>query len=316
MKKNKCLIAAIASVCFATTFAQAVLYTWTGSVDNDWNNTANWAGGTVPTIHSTYGLISNTITIQNNGNNPTVNVPGMAAYTTTNTSPRFIVEAGASFSLAKKAGVGNYGGLTGSGTMATVGNGASLTYVLTDQNNSLSRNTEGVQSYFVNGGTLTFDSTGRLFTLADSATRRSSITVDGGTLNILAVGGYLRGHPAVLASGTGFENEIILKNGGDCSLNTTMDNMLATDGTAMAFFDLQSTNSVVQFMKGRAFNSVNQVTNQFGNVFRSSTLGTANLVFTDLGSNVYQVSVIPEPATIGMLGLGALVTLLIRRLRA
>ena len=76
--------------------------------------------------------------------------------------------------------------------------------------------------------------------------------------------------------------------------------MTATDGSAQMIFDLQSVDSVVQFPKGRQFNSEFIVTNQFGNVFKSSTFGDESLVFTDLGGNVYEVSVLDSGAPLNL----------------
>ncbi|MEI7674003.1 MAG: divergent polysaccharide deacetylase family protein [Deltaproteobacteria bacterium] len=53
-------------------------------------------------------------------------------------------------------------------------------------------------------------------------------------------------------------------------------------------------------------------TNYTGSTFDAIGLGTGQSL--DVGSSGF--TVIPEPATVGMIGLGALVTLLIRRMRA
>jgi hypothetical protein len=70
----------------------------------------------------------------------------------------------------------------------------------------------------------------------------------------------------------------------------------------------------VTFKYGYDFATFAAVTNGFGTYFISSTLGNDKLTATDNGNGTFTVA-IPEPATIGMLGLGAVIMLLIRRMR-
>jgi hypothetical protein len=315
--KLRKLCAAGLAVCMAN-IAGAASYLWTGAADNDWNNTANWAGGTVP-ILATGDLLGNndTITIQN-GFGPSVNVPAFAANSGDRISPNFILESGVTFSIAR--GASQLTGITGIDTKAVVGDGASLTYVLTNGFTALGRNSAGIQSYEVNGGTLTFNATGQIFSLGDRVDRLSSIIIDGGVVNVLTGTAYMLGSSDAtsLVSAVGTENTIILKNGGSFTLETTMQNMTVrgtdNDGSAVAYFDLQSVGSTVTFSRGRDFNSEGDVIAQFGNVFRSSTFGIENLVFTNLGSNRYEVSVVPEPTNYALLaGLLGLSWVMIRR---
>jgi hypothetical protein len=45
---KKTLLTSILALGLAATSSQAqVTYTWTGAVDGNWNNTANWVGGNI-----------------------------------------------------------------------------------------------------------------------------------------------------------------------------------------------------------------------------------------------------------------------------
>ena len=74
--------------------------------------------------------------------------------------------------------------MSGLGTKAVVGVGASLTYFMTDNNNALTITPNGLQTYQVNGGTLSFECGSAVFAGGYNASKLGAITVDGGSVNV------------------------------------------------------------------------------------------------------------------------------------
>jgi hypothetical protein len=96
-------------------------------------------------------------------------------------------------------------------------------------------------------------------------------------------------------------------------LNNNSNAIITLDNGAKIIFDFTDNATVVKGDTFHVLQGWGSIQNN-GAVFE--TVGLSNpALFGELDVNTGIVTVIPEPATIGMLGLGALVTLLIRRMR-
>ena len=312
MNKSTRSFAVALAVCFATTFAHATLYTWTGGTDNNWANTANWLGGTKPAVDANGSVYNstNTITIKNGTFNPVVNVPKFAdaTHTLTAGSPRFAVESGASLSIRGYTET-NITMLAATGVQTTVGSGGSLT-LSSGKHMSFARNT-GTQTHNINGGTFNLNAAEWLY-MGYQAGCLSTVNLDGGTFNTTAtIVAGTRGNTGDFSAGFSL---VTLTNGSHFNAaGSTLRYMTSTSGDRTLVFDIQDVNSDITFKYGYDFANFAAVTNGFGTYFKSSTLGNNKLTAKDNGNSTVTITAIPEPATIGMLGLGALVTLLIRR---
>ncbi len=133
----------------------------------------------------------------------------------------------------------------------------------------------------------------------------SSINNPDGFANVIKAKGVDAGGTVTLDLFRGSNFDPTVSSGGALigTSGTTTNNSIAVAGTAFGATQFSQDGSyTVDF-------SVNSGDEYIGLVFGSQDRGTATTVKFELDN----VSVIPEPATVGMLGLGALTALLIRR---
>ena len=284
-------------------------YVWTG-VNDDWSDPANWSASGVPATTGISNYLGGGVcdfTITGGGVQPSVNIPDMA-HGSLGFSPKVTLQANATLELTWAPGAG-WNGMRGSGTMATVGSGATLTYNLGNYVGyaSLARDPAGIplQTFNVNGGQLVFNHGGRL-DLAFNDTRTSAFNLDGGDVVFDHRYGSTTSAPFIEVWGYGQDSgsatvasTIALDNGstfGIARLNRTKWG----SGSAAMIFDILDENSTVNISTaGGDYTTLASVVADFGSVFKSSALGDANLQAVE-NSGVITVSVIPEPATLGL----------------
>ena len=321
MNKKLICVAVLASLSAAS---YATDYTWTGASDNNWSNTANWAGGALPAVNTDgeiYSDANNVILQDNAANSPALNVPKYALYGGNGgtKNPGFILGAGTA--LAIEAGVDHLNGDSGidrAGQVATVGTGASLTFIK-DNNMTLTRDPNGTGVYTVNGGVLNFQS--KRLDFGFNKDRLAKFELDAGTVNLYSSSRNWYDMPVY---GTRFGQDadtydttyslVTLTNGSFFNMNAYFaNNMTDKDGDGTVVFDLQDVGSSVKFRLNSAFSNTAQVVSDgFGVNFKSSTFGDNNLRVTE-DNNFATVTVIPEPAALGLIGSIAVGMIFVRR---
>jgi autotransporter-associated beta strand protein len=160
--------------------SQAATYTWISNSDTDWNNTANWSGGLVPTSLSQAGTTSDSI-VFNGTVTPTTNIPTYLS-SFQDTIP-MTFNSGGSFSLNFSTNFNSSMWANASRTQLTVGDGS--TPFTLDINNMTYYNRNGVTStYQVNDGS-TLNINGNLTDYPDGDINKKGVfNLDGGTLNV------------------------------------------------------------------------------------------------------------------------------------
>jgi len=289
MKKTT-LFAAIIGIIVSAYTVQAADYTWTGSNDNNWSNTANWdANGLPPT--NTYGVTGsgNRIIIQNGAYDPTNNVPTFDVKTAT---PKFVLEAGASLFTKMARDSGNYGPI-GTGTIVSIDSGAELTWGRTGNNNmmELSRENNGIQSFNIKG-TFSVTNCNRL-DWGENQNRISNFNIDGGSFIFYGSQMFGTRFGNTNATWTYGASLVNLTNGASFIARKGYfeGNMVRDNNQPNLIFNLQSLDSKVVFKSsgGNLFSSINDVlTNGIGKYFISSTYGEDHMTCTE-GDSVYTV---------------------------
>ncbi|MDF7822787.1 PEP-CTERM sorting domain-containing protein [Pontiellaceae bacterium B12227] len=291
--------------------SMAATYTWTGT-NNDWTDAGNWDANGVPatTSASNYvGGANNNIVINGGGVQPSVNIPDMV-HGGLGESPK--VTLGANATLTMKPGAsGTWTGMKGVGTMATVGTGATLTY---DLNNhvgyfGLARDPVAVplQTFDVNGGQLVFNNGGRL-DLGFNVTRTSAFNLDNGDVVFnhkygnTTTAPYMQVWGAGSLGGTSTGASLITLDNGSNFGTARLGRTKWDDGNAAMIFDILDTGSTVSIAQDAVdgYASLAAVQADLGTVFTSSTLGVGNLLAEENTPGIYTVTVIPEPATLGL----------------
>jgi len=266
--------------------AHGVVYVWSGAIDSDWNNAANWDANGVPVDdHTSGGLTLNTNdSVVFSGTIMPSNNPGFGSnFDSTNSGkwsvPTMEFNSGGSidFNLTSSHNNGMFtnlpSGSYGTRDILTVGDGITggtedVTVNLTE-GMMLNRHANGIHNFIVNAdGTLNM--AGAIAPRA--APRGYLITVNGGTVDI---------------------------DGNAGGLNDAHNTVDFTDfgGTFTADYG--------------SFADIAAVTSALGTDFLNNTSGT--LLATDNGDGSYTVSVVPEPSSTALLGLGGLALILRRR---
>lgn len=282
MKKtiNTCLVLAALAAGLANGAAVTVNNSFTGVSGGDWGIASNWQLGTAPTLQSQdykVQLINKSVTLSGTG---------WAAQL-------FISDGGSSASsLHLTSGATLTSGLDSTGSTRETFIGYSWQAFATVDAGAV-WNTRG--NLFI----------GRVGTNTQTVAVPSALYINGGTVN--ASGAIQLGNDqAVRASGGGF---IQIDNGGSL-------NMLAASPTFVFYNDITVFDSYINVVNGTLVMNGDRRTTMNTMIANGTLIGSAGMTVSyDSLSNKTTVAAIPEPATIGMLGLGALVTALIRRIR-
>lgn len=299
---NKRIVIGIAIMAMAATAVQAVIFTTTAG--GDWLTPATWNSTTTPGA-----------TV---GGNDIARITGSSTVTL----------AG---SVAQPMGNVQIGRTTAGNLI--LNNGALLTIL---SGSTLEVGTSALGTLVMNGGSVT----GGTFTVGVNSTAAgSSATIHGGTMNFsgtLTVGKNAAGS-LTMDGGSVLVNKFSL---GDTA--NLLNGSAALTGGAMElgsgglFINTPSTltmgNAAQLIMLGDTWSTINDYVNSSDIVWANTGSGIAGvgLKTWDNGSGSYLHTdydaltgkttvwlnqTIPEPATVGMLGLGSLIVLLVRRMR-
>ncbi len=265
----------------------ATVYTWTGSVDGDWANTANWDANGVPVDDSGiagrlgFQTATDRIVINATNSSPTSNIPtlhhqhntsGGAAFTPT------VDVINGSVVFATNNSNSTSGTTISGNTTTTIGDG--------DVNNGLASLTYTTLNEFRRGGGI------------------MAITVNAdGSLNF--------SNNSTVSFNTGTRLHVTLA-GGAVNYGGTVDLLRNSTDPGNSWFDFTVDGSTFTASFGADFADLDTVGGYIGSglTFRSST--DLALGAQDNGNGTFTVSVIPEPTTALLGGLG-LLTLLRRR---
>jgi hypothetical protein len=283
---------AMATVCFAATFAGAAQYTWTGSADGNWSNAANWDASGVPSVNTNGSICgaANVITIQKGTYKPTENVPTMPnSNKLKDGTPLFVIEPGAE--LAISGFVKNMDVPSQNSIQAVVGAGAKLTWNVSSLI-MLARNSGNKipQTYDIQG---TFNLNTATLQMGKQSGSFSLWNLNGGTVN---VSGSLYGGDVTSAGGkadyTSGYSQVNLTGGSAFTVGNAMSKMEGTNTLSdpTLVFDIQDAKSTVTAKFGGNFASLEAVQAGLGTYFISSTLGPANLMAADNGNGTFTVT--------------------------
>jgi hypothetical protein len=299
MKPHKILtLACVVGLSLMPGSARAVLYSWTGAVDGDWNNVSNWDANGIPVDSNLGGnleLASSTddrIEFNAVGSSnpiPTSSIPtlgGAAGGTRAHVTPQFdLLHGSISFSAVGFANQGLVKHPSHSWTN-TVGDGntangsASLTYE-GGFNDGIFRDDTGQMIWNVNAdGTLVFDSgSATTLIIQRNTTRTPVFNLNGGAMVSLDAIDLLR-------------NDL---------------------GAGNSFIDFQAEGSRFTADFGADFADLASVQTAIDNsVFFTSTT-SQSMGVTDNNNGTFTVLSVPEPSTTALLGLGGLALILRRR---
>jgi hypothetical protein len=282
-KRNLLLLAivglAIACSDFAARSANAAIYTWLGTSDSDWTNTANWdangvpvdtvAGGNLDQINSTDRIIIN-------GPAPTVNVPtfsgGNAFSGATSNTPQVDLLGGAftvSQAVWNNQGLvhrtGDWNSSVGDGNL---GNGLAV-YNFNMLGNQMSRDDNNDMTWTVEAdGTLNITNPGSTLDFAYSSTRCVDFHLNGGSV--------------------------------------TFSKAIGLDGYADNYFDFTAPGASVTADFGGSFTDIGAVDTAIGNNIHFISTNSQTIGSQDNGDGTFTVSVIPEPSTFALAAFGLL----------
>lgn len=179
----------------------ATVYTWTGAVDGDWNNAANWDGNGVPVDSQTSGNYHEGLNFANNSGDsiifdgliaPTTNIAGLGGgFNPTSDTPILNFNRGGSFTFAMSARDGGTWSTSASTTynIWTIGDGVGGGIENVDVTISglqwINRNDQSttVEVVVNSDGTLRLDTD---FRFSNTDSRPAKFTVAGGGIEISA----------------------------------------------------------------------------------------------------------------------------------
>ena len=269
------LVVGVGIACFSS--AATIDYTWTGGVSADWNTAGNWDINGVPVDQDAgqLGLNGDMTVILDGATAPSVNVPVLGAHSSaTRNTPRIQMNQG-TMTLTPKDRMGWW--IIGNNEILTVGNGvdaASLTLAYSDASlNTFTRTVTGGQ---VN-------------------------TVDirnNGTLNITVIFG--------MAGDVGSSTELSIRSGGTVNLD---GGLLNNRWGGASWIGLENGATMTMHTDGH-YKTVAALEGIYGSKLLG--LGGATLV-TTLDGTTLTVTAVPEPATLGLVGIAGGAILIIRR---
>lgn len=290
---TKSLLAAATAACiFCSTASHAVIYIWTGAVDGDWNNAANWDANGVPVSDTSaagtlgFATFGDRVVINSTNFDPTVNVPTLRA--DHNDGPAYtptidVINGSVAFNTSNSRSTN--GTTLGEHTFATIGDGDVLT---------------GLAS-------LTYNNLG---TIRRDGSFNMAITVNSdGSLNF-------GGNNEVSFNNNNFNLHVTLA-GGAVNFGGTVtplrNNTTPGDPTAFSWFDFTELGSTFTAGFGSVFEDLNWVNHYIneGGFFRSTT--SLALAAVDNGDGTFTVLAVPEPSTALLLGLAGMGLALRRR---
>ena len=277
-----------------------------------WSATTTWAGGIVPGTLSATNIVSITggATVTLDSSVPqNVNRIQVGQSGTAGTTGALIINSGASVTSTNSINVGmnrigsftmTGGNVTNLGTFNVACNGGG-----------------GTGSAAISGGVMT----------------NKAITIGGNTNGTLSVtGGQLLGTTLTLgnASSNLFSGAVTL-TGGSIELSTSANGLVINNGNTASKLTIGNTGELIwndsHVADIATMVAASKIVWSSGSSTLNSTYGLGDQTWTngiyflhadysstDLKTRVW-ADTIPEPATIGMIGLGALITLLIRRMR-
>lgn len=270
-----------------TGVSSATVYTWTGVENGDWSNAGNWDANGVPVDFLTEGNYSDGLNFENSSDDiivfsgstaPTSEIPGLGGgWNPSSDTPLLDIQSGGTFNFAivsRESGIWRTSA-DETDTIWTIGDGVGV--------NDVTVNVSGLKWLNRN----------------DNATTTDILVNSDGTL-ILDTDFYF--------SNTSTRNGKITIAGGDVVLNAkAMDlGQYAAD-----YVDFTEVGGTFTADFGGLMADMDDVTNTYVAAWHDTN--GEGLTFTDNLDGSFTVASIPEPATIGMLGLGAAITVLIRR---
>jgi hypothetical protein len=302
---NKRIVIGMAIVAMAATAVQAVTYT--AANDGLWSTTTTWSP---------------------------VGTPGTAALD--------IVRLGAGKTVTLDSSVANAMGNINIGRSLLTGNLIvnSGGFLGLYTNSTINVGDGGVGTLVMNGGTIT----GKTFKVSNGgvATANSSATIHGGTIGFngaMTIGAQAAGSLTIDGGSVIADKLFMGTNGAAFAATTTLTGgtLEVTGAGASAFiinsasqFNIGGTGNLI--LNGDAWGIINGYVNSQDIVWNTGT-GVAGVgdrtwhsqngtgyLHSDYDSltgktTVWVNETIPEPATVGMLGLGSLIVLLVRRMR-
>lgn len=182
MKKLNTINSIILASALLPLTSHAAVFTWISTSDTDWNNTANWSGGSVPTSLSEAGTTTSDSIVFNGSVTPTSNIPIYLNGLSDDAIP-MTFNSGGSFSLNFSSSFNSSMWATDSRTQLTVGDGINPFTLDINSMSYFARN--GVTStYQVNeGSTLNFN--GNLADYPDGDLLKQGVfSIDGGAINV------------------------------------------------------------------------------------------------------------------------------------
>jgi len=302
------------AIALASTMAQAaIIQTVGGGTSGSWTDSAIWTGGIVPgTVPDGADLTRiklNDITLDT-----TVAEPLSALQIGRNAPGSLTVNSGAYVDLGGAGSVMVGEALNGSGTF--IMNGGTITNLKTFTVANGANGANPASSAVIHGGTLAVNTADG--TIAVGKAANASMMMDGGyvTTKSLDLGdsGNLFNGSFTLAGGTMQIGSIV------ASLTINTASTLTMEGTGQLIWGGNKVDEIAAFVTANdivwasgsgSYTGGDIITSSSWTNGLSSVL---NAAYDGTNTTVW-VTTIPEPATVGMIGLGALITLLIRRMR-
>ncbi len=293
------------------TVGHAATFTWTGGTDLDWDNSANWVGGSVP-LQSDMGSGSggpwNTV-VFSGSTTPTGNVKDLGYNNIYQYTTKLQLDSGGLLSMGIQSRSNGLCSEQYPKTMLIIGDGIGggsedVTLQFTEPL-ILARHAGGTFTTIVNqDGSL--DVQGTLTMTYNNANGQGLLDINGGSVTADAldmVGSYVH---------FGGSTRAELSDGGSFTVDgTVIDTMLtrADSVTTIRFEDKSSTYFTAQY--GGDLPDLTTVESALGSVFVGETDWT--LLAEDVGGGYFKVTAVPEPGCLALCALGILGLLTGRR---
>jgi len=302
--KHPIATATLAAMLAMALSAAGATYTWNGAAgDGDWTNASNWDGAGVPPVNATgyiYGSSSEVtdIVIATTGSDPASNIPDFANKNADadGFTPHFDVRTGSSLAIYQGA-TSQLNGLVGGGTMATVADGASLTFYTRNTVMDLVRHPNNTGQQFDIFGNLTIILGNKELRIGNKDTGRViTMNLDGGSVELSAfrlAGARFPGRDGDHIS------HVNLSNGGSWTSSGYLYNMWndTTNNTIPTLvFDFADTTSSVTNVFGGNIDNDTDLAYAISNGVFTSTAGLT-IVGSDNGDGTFTVTAVPEPST-------------------